>query len=309
MSSLSKIFDALNVVLYSADMREVIKPVRMSGVVIPSNYLVYLNKGHFYNGIDKIRMDEGSFYFRPAGSLVNLTIGNADTYLTFEKEEGFPSEEQRNEFQKLLNPFEDLSDKKEVFSAIIFEVLLHNTFPLFQILQLPRIPLPHNDELAFLIRELCIEYYQDKLGKQRILKNFTEEIVIHILRYISSLPAFEKNLEKVNFLGDKRLIEIIEYVRSNINGDLTNKKIAQVCFLSEDYIGQFFKNLTNERLQDFVEDQRLQMAMHKLNTTSDSVQEIAYAVGFKDPAYFSRRFKIKYNVNANSSRIKKNILL
>jgi AraC-like DNA-binding protein len=39
-----------------------------------------------------------------------------------------------------------------------------------------------------------------------------------------------------------------------------------------------------------------------LRSSTDSIQEIAQKVGFKDPAYFSRRFKIKFNQNAREVR-------
>jgi AraC-like DNA-binding protein len=306
---LSKIFDALNVVLFTADMRENLQPVRFTGIQVPVNFLVHLNKGNYFNDKDKTRMKEGSFYFRPAGSTVEMRIGQADQYLTYGAGEGFPSPGERSKFQNILDPQEDISGKNDVFSSVVFEVLLHNSFPLFKILQLPVIPLPEDAELAYLMRELCVESYHEKLGKQRILKNYTEEVVIRIFRYIHSFPEYQKNLEKLDFLGDKRLTAIIDFIRENVGEDLSNKKLASVSFLSEDYIGQFFKNLTNQNLQDFIENQRLEIALEKLNSTSDSISEIAFSVGFKDPAYFSRRFKLKYNVNANALRNSKSTFL
>jgi len=88
---------------------------------------------------------------------------------------------------------------------------------------------------------------------------------------------------------------------------LSNQKIADQAFVSKDYVGQFFKSLTNTNLQDYIENQRLERANYLLRTTKDNIQEIAHQVGFKDPAYFSRRFKNKYNVNANQVR-KDNII-
>ena len=306
---LSKVFDALTVVLYSADVRENLQPVRFSGYQMPVNFLVHLNKGTYYIGKDQTPLSEGSFYFRPAGSIAEMTIGDAKEYLTYGVKEGYPDPEERAKFQRVLNPMEDISTGKDVFSSVVFEVLLHNTFPLFKLLQLPYIPLPVNNELAYLIRELCKESYQDNIGKERILKIYTEEVVIRLFRYIHSLPEFHKNLEKLDFLGDRRLTAIIDYIRQNIGEDLSNKKLASISFLSEDYIGQFFKNLTNQNLQDFIENQRLEIALDKLNSTSDSIAEIAFSVGFKDPAYFSRRFKLKYSVNANSVRNAKSAII
>lgn len=302
MSSLSKLFDYLNVNFISAEIREVSQPFCFSGLVIPVNALVQLNRGNYYNGPEMIRMEEGSFYFRPAGSVVNSRVGNSDNYPTFTQEEGFPSVETLSKFQKVISPFETVPQKKEVYSSVLFDVLVHNTFSLFKILQLPLIPLPDKKVFGDMVSKMCRESYENKLGKERILKTYTEELVIHILRYIAALPNFSKNLDKINFLGDKRLTAIVEYISSNIGKDLSNKRLAEVCFLSEGYIGQFFKSLTDQNLQEFVEHQRLELALHKMNTTSDSISEIAFAVGFKDLAYFSRRFKIKYNLNANSIR-------
>ena len=306
---LSKVFDALTVILYSADVRENLQPVHFSGYQMPVNFLVHLNKGTYYNGTERTLLKEGSFYFRPAGSIVEMRIGDAEERLTYGVKEGYPDVEERSKFQKILNPLEEISASKDVFSSVVFEVLLHNTFPLFKLLQLPYIPLPNDNAMAYLVRELCVESYQENIGRERILKNYTEEMVIRLFRYIHSLPEYQKNLEKLDFLSDRRLTSIIDYIRQNIGDDLSNKKLASVSFLSEDYIGQFFKNLTNQNLQDFIENQRLEMALDKLNSTSDSIAEIAFSVGFKDPAYFSRRFKLKYTVNANSIRNSKSTFI
>ncbi|MBK6397769.1 MAG: helix-turn-helix domain-containing protein [Bacteroidetes bacterium] len=63
-----------------------------------------------------------------------------------------------------------------------------------------------------------------------------------------------------------------------------------------------FQITDKKNLQDYIENQRLEMAMHLLKTIPDNIQEIAHKVGFKDPAYFSRRFKLRYGINANSVR-------
>ena len=94
----------------------------------------------------------------------------------------------------------------------------------------------------------------------------------------------------------------MKYVGENLDKDLSNKTIANIAFISEDYVGQFFKSLTGKNLQDYVENQRLEKALELLKTIPDNIQSIAHKVGFKDPAYFSRRFKMKYGVNANSVR-------
>ena len=97
-------------------------------------------------------------------------------------------------------------------------------------------------------------------------------------------------------------MNIIQYIHANLSEDLSNNRIAEKAYVSKDYVGQFFKTLTNTNLQDYIENQRLEKAFALLRTTKDNVQEIAHSVGFKDPAYFSRRFKLKFSSNANQVR-------
>ena len=54
------------------------------------------------------------------------------------------------------------------------------------------------------------------------------------------------------------------------------------------------KTLTSLAGNEFIRSIRLQQAKILLETTSLNVSEIAYQVGFNDPAYFTRAFKKQY---------------
>ena len=148
------------------------------------------------------------------------------------------------------------------------------------------------------MQHIVLEEEQNKLGREKILSNYTEEIVIHTFRYIDSQPHLKKYVEKLGFLTDKRLVDIVHYIHDNLDKDLSNKAIANIAYVSEDYVGQFFKSLTNRNLQEYIENQRLEKAFQLLKSQPENVQAIAHKVGFKDPAYFSRRFKMKFGSNA-----------
>ena len=301
MNVLSKIIESVNVTVFTAEVREVLQPVNFSKVILQENYLVQLNRGYLLNEEEKAPMKEGSFFFRPAGFEISTKHQKALQYHVVGPDL-FQSEDEKSKFFKTLNPFEDLSGKKELFTFVAFDVLVYDSIPFFKVLDIAGFPIPYDSELSVLMRNLCIETGQDKIGKIKLIKNYAEQMVIQIFRFIASQPQFEKKIEKIIFLTDKRLVKIIQYINDNLEKDLSNKRLAEVAFLSEDYIGQFFKSLTNNNIQDYVESKRLEKARYLLNTTSDNVQEIAFAVGFKDPAYFSRRFKMKFNVNANNIR-------
>jgi AraC-like DNA-binding protein len=301
MSVLSKIIDSVSITVQTAEVREVLKPIYFKDITLPVNYFTQLNKGVMYNDSIPTPMKEGSFIFRPSGTLINTKFMNAKEYRVI-GQSLFETEEERKKYMGTLNPLEDVSGNKEVFSFVAFDVNLYGSIPLFKVLELGSVNIPYDEEFAFLLSNLCIEFSQDKIGKARLLKNYTEELVIYIFRYIASQPQYNSKIERINFLTDARLVSIVQYISENLGGDLSNKRLAEVAFLSEDYIGQFFKSLTDSNLQDYVEFQRLERACQLLISTSDNIQQISFAVGFKDPAYFSRRFKLKYNVNANTLR-------
>jgi AraC-like DNA-binding protein len=54
------------------------------------------------------------------------------------------------------------------------------------------------------------------------------------------------------------------------------------------------KNLTSLAGNEFIRSIRLQQALVFMETTQYNVSEIAYKVGFNDPAYFTRVFKKQF---------------
>ena len=46
--------------------------------------------------------------------------------------------------------------------------------------------------------------------------------------------------------------------------------------------------------QELIEDIRFEIAKRKIENDECLIKELAYEVGFSDPKYFSKRFKLKY---------------
>ncbi|MBL7922883.1 MAG: helix-turn-helix transcriptional regulator, partial [Bacteroidia bacterium] len=222
-------------------------------------------------------------------------------YPVFGKE-GFNSPDLREQYVRSRMLSEGYDVHKDLFSIVGFDVHIYGAIPFFSILELPCFVMPFDEEMNYLVETLIQEEEKKLLGRERLQRNLSEELVVHICRYIESKHEYKKNFEKINYLLDKRLVNIIQYIQSNLGGDLSNQTIAELAYVSKDYVGQFFKTMTNTNLQDYIENQRLERAHYLLRTTKDNVQEIAHGIGFKDPAYFSRRFKLKFRQNANQVR-------
>lgn len=304
----NRIIEALQVKYYRSALREIIKPSELNGSIEPHNVLVQIKSGNCYGEKNFTKIEPGSFYFMPIGSQIFFRHGKADKYSVFGKE-GFNSAEHREQFVKTRNIKEGYDETKDIFSIIGFDVAIYGAIPFFSILELPCFIIPPNKEMNFLMQAIITEEENSSLGRDRLLRNLTEELVVHICRFISNQSQYQNNFEKIIYLLDKRLVNIIQFIQHNLGDDLSNQKIAELAFVSKDYIGQFFKSLTNTNLQDYIENQRLEKAYNMLRSTKDNIQEIAQSVGFKDPAYFSRRFKLRFKQNANQVRKENNVAI
>ncbi len=297
---LSKFIESLHVRFSTANFREIVKPFIVKSKVDKSNTIVMVNRGHLRMNDESEFAPEGSFYFIPAGRKMSVSHGlnpevEFNSYTQILEIEG-------QEYLKAVTSKDQLENVKELLTFVRFDVELFDIIPFFRSLDLPIFHIEPNEELSFLLKRIAIEQESKRLGYNNIITNYMGELLIYICRYIESQPDLQQYLTKLEFLADKRLVDIVKYVGENLDKDLSNKTIASIAFISEDYVGQFFKSLTKKNLQDYIENQRLEMAMRLLKTIPDNIQEIAHKVGFKDPAYFSRRFKLRYGINANSVR-------
>ena len=71
----------------------------------------------------------------------------------------------------------------------------------------------------------------------------------------------------------------------------TVRYFADALNLSANYFGDLVKAQTGNSPQQLIQQHVIQQARHRLTSTTDSVSQIAYALGFEYPQYFSRLFK------------------
>ncbi len=300
-SLLSVFIKSIDVKIKKAEYREVTKPVFFSFISPNTDALICFNKGVYFQGKEQTPLKEGSFYFIPRGQRVNLGTGplsgkdpeNVDTW---------KHDRISEDYTIPVSAKGELERIPHLISFVSFESILYNAFPFFPLLELPSFSIAQDKELSHLMREICIENEENRLGRNVILKNYLNEMIVLLFRYIESKPELRKPIEKLNYLTDVRLISIVKYIEENLEKELSNSAIAKVAHVSDDYVGQFFKSLTGRTLQDYIENQRLDRAMQLLKTIPNSVQEVAAMIGFRDAAYFSRRFKMRFDVNANAVR-------
>lgn len=82
--------------------------------------------------------------------------------------------------------------------------------------------------------------------------------------------------------------------------------IAAQLNVSSGYLSSLLKVLTGQNTQQHIHEKLIEKAKEKLSTTSLSVSEIAYALGFEHPQSFSKLFKTKTSQSPLEFRAKFN---
>lgn len=80
------------------------------------------------------------------------------------------------------------------------------------------------------------------------------------------------------------------------------QQIAAGLNVSPGYLRGLLKVLTGQSTQQHIHNKLIEKAREKLSTTTLSVSEIAYELGFEHPQSFSKLFKAKTRLSPNEFR-------
>ena len=80
------------------------------------------------------------------------------------------------------------------------------------------------------------------------------------------------------------------------NPDFSVEKLSRELGISRVHLYKKLTALTGKTPIEFIRIMRLKRAAQLLGKSQLSVSEIAYEVGFNDPRYFSRYFKVEFGV-------------
>lgn len=82
-----------------------------------------------------------------------------------------------------------------------------------------------------------------------------------------------------------------QYINENYARYISLDELAQNVYLSTYYLSRVFSEEADVSITDYVKGVRIHNAQSLLISTDKTIAEVAYAVGYRDPNYFSRVFK------------------
>lgn len=86
------------------------------------------------------------------------------------------------------------------------------------------------------------------------------------------------------------IVRVEKYIDRYYARDLSIERLSQRFYISSYHLAHLFKKYTGYTIKQYILRRRVGEAQVMLYDTTDSISEIAQAVGFEDAAYFSRLF-------------------
>lgn len=305
MEDYNKIIESLGIRYIKSRNVRVSRPVSLDNYFDVENTLVLVNKGEMYYGEKNEKIKEGDLLFIPSNRGTAVSYGSKDP-IKLSYEQFLSNRDGYYEVNKDQDPAVLEDDN---YTYINFEAKVFDSVNFFSSLDVPAFSITDNPYLADLVRRIFNEDLRYEPGKARSISVLTEQMVIEVIRYVLRNRLFVEQLAtNSTYFKDPRLINIFAYIKENLGGDLSNKVLARVAEVSEDYVGQYFKMLTGINPQDYIEYQRMEMAVQLLRTTKKSIRDIGQEIGYKDTAYFCRRFKMMFGIPAGKMRRRESLM-
>jgi two-component system response regulator YesN len=93
---------------------------------------------------------------------------------------------------------------------------------------------------------------------------------------------------------DIRLQAVDRFLEEHADQMVTSTDMAEHLHLNASYFSRYFKKLSGVNFTDYVNQYKMNLAITMLAQPNETVENVAYTLGFSDRAYFSKVFK-KYS--------------
>ena len=102
------------------------------------------------------------------------------------------------------------------------------------------------------------------------------------------------NTQKSIFPSIPRLSEVFEFIELNYHQSIKLKEVAQTVGYSSAYLTDLVRRLTGKTVNDWIIERRMVEARRLLLETEDSVEKIAFKVGYRNINHFYYQFRNFY---------------
>ena len=171
-----------------------------------------------------------------------------------------------------------------------FEVAMKNNYNLL------RLNMKSIENIKNLIQDIQSCDNSNEFGSEILKESLFIQLMVLMNRlFLSS----DKNRDIEDIQYDKTIEEVLSYINSNLENDLSIDTIASKFFISKYYLMRKFKNQIGSSIHSYVIQKRLILAK-SLISDGFSMSTVCSKCGFNDYSSFVRAFKKAYGVSPSN---------
>ena len=149
------------------------------------------------------------------------------------------------------------------------------------------------------LSSLWREAEQEPYGYEIRIRNELSTIMSLLSEY---QPVINKKSYGKAQRDNARIKEMLTYIQTNYDKELTIENIASACAISTSECIRCFRATINTTPIAYLKSYRLQQAALKLQLTTDKVSAIAESCGFQEMSYFAKSFREAYSCTPSEYR-------
>lgn len=151
-------------------------------------------------------------------------------------------------------------------------------------------------DVEFVLERMKREMDEKKEGYGRVIENYLSILFSYMLR---------RSLLTEIFSEEDVWQNLIEYISSNPDGELTLDALAKRCFYNPSYFSRVFKQKFGISLTEYVRERRMEKAKSLLQNTNKTVDKIMEEVGYSDRSAFYHAFSKIFGLTPAQMRDKR----
>ncbi|MEC7265548.1 MAG: AraC family transcriptional regulator [Bacteroidota bacterium] len=145
-----------------------------------------------------------------------------------------------------------------------------------------------------IIQRLLYLFTENHPSKDFFVDNMLQELIIRILQG-NEKECYIENASKLS--SHNRLAYVIEYIGAHLHEPISVSDLSKKACMSESHFHKTFKEELGITPIDYINSQRIKLAIKLLKDPTRKIKEIYLECGFENRSYFNRLFKRKINVS------------
>lgn len=147
-----------------------------------------------------------------------------------------------------------------------------------------------------LFKRMYAEYKGRESGYMEIIRAYLLQVLITAIR----MKDGQKNSASRN--KERAVHDAISYIEEHYRSPITMQELADTVYLSPDYLGRIFRQITGESISARIQRVRIRHACYLLTATERTVADIAVDCGFRDTKFFYHVFKKHMGISPGDYR-------